>query len=98
MPTKIRVLSWNVESLGDTKAVQPGTQPATASELINFINLVVRHQSAHVVGIMELKGGVGGQVRDRILAKDNNARPGPPFAYTWRARLSSRQDGGTRGR
>jgi hypothetical protein len=92
VPATIRVLSWNVESLGDTKAVQPGSKPATASELINFINLVVRGAAADVVGIMELKSGQGQTVCAWLLAKLNNGVGG---GVTWKGVVSSRQDGGT---
>ena len=93
MPTTINVLSWNVESLGDAKAFRAVNQK---SKLIKYLQYAIQLSDADLVGIMELKGGVGGQVRDWLLAKLNNARVGgPPFAYTWKARLSSRQDGGT---
>ena len=92
MPTTVNVLSWNVESIGVAKVFTNGAQ---RSKLVKFLQYVIQLSNADLVGIMELKGGVGGQLRDWLLAKLNNARPGPPFAYTWRARLSSRQDGGT---
>jgi hypothetical protein len=91
VPVTVGVLSWNVESLGDAKAVRPGSPPA-ASELINFINLVVRKASADVIGIMELKAGQGMNVRSWLLAKLNNGVGG---GGAWNGVVSSRQDGGT---
>lgn len=92
MPVTVRVLSWNVESLGDTKAVLPGSQPPTQSELINFINLVARNENADVLGIMELKAGQGTNVKSWLLAKLNNGVGG---GAVWDGVVSSRQDGGT---
>jgi endonuclease/exonuclease/phosphatase family metal-dependent hydrolase len=93
VPSTISALSWNVESLGDTKAVQPGTNPQTESELITFLNLVIRGAAADLVGITELKAGQGETVCRWLLAKLNNVMPAP--AYTWKGVVSSRQDGGT---
>jgi len=92
VPVTVRVLSWNVESLGDTKAVLPGPQPPSASELINFINLVARNENADVIGIMELKAGQGTNVKSWLLAKLNNGVGG---GAVWDGVVSSRQDGGT---
>lgn len=84
-------MSWNVESLGDAKAYRSTDHK---SKLIKYLQYAIQRAHADLVGIMELKAGVGAQVRDWLLAKLNNARPqGAP--YQWRARLSSRQDGGT---
>lgn len=96
MATTITVLSWNVESLGDGKATLSGVTPPQQSEIVNFMSLVIRRSGADLVGIMEVKSGRGPLILQWLLASLNNARPGAaPFAYTWRGRVSSRQDGGT---
>jgi hypothetical protein len=93
-PVMIRVLSWNVESFAEAKGLVPGVDPAVASELINFIALVVRTRHAHVVGLMELKAGFGDQVSQWLVAELNNGRS-VHAARRWRSVVSSRQDGGT---
>jgi endonuclease/exonuclease/phosphatase family metal-dependent hydrolase len=95
MPTKIRLLSWNIESLGDAKATVPDPVNAgqvVESELINFINLVIRRANADVVGIMEVKSGRGASILGWLLPRLNNVAGA---AYQWQGRVSARQDGGT---
>jgi hypothetical protein len=49
---------------------------------------------ADLVGIMEIKSGIGSQLMAWLIAALNNSRP-LNSTYTWKGRLSSRQDGGT---
>ena len=86
-------MSWNIESLGDAKATQadPVTSVLSESELVNFINLVIRKINADIVGIMEVKSGIGPRILDWLMARLNiGAASGP-----WKGRVSARQDGGT---
>lgn len=92
MPASVKVMSWNVESLGDGKSAT-GTPP-TRTEIINFLNLAIRRADADIVGIMELKGGSGAQVGGWLESALNAALP-KKTAYRWKRQLSSRQDGGT---
>ena len=93
MPS-IRVLSWNVESLGAEKAFTKAAVPQP-TEIFNLLGLVITQAGAHVAGIMEIKGGIGTRLMHGLLAVLNNLRPLNP-AYAWEGRLSSRQDGGTK--
>jgi hypothetical protein len=97
MPTTIRVLSWNVESLGEAKAYAgPKAVSPVQSAIVRFISQVIIESRANLVGLMEIKGGIGPQLMLWLLAQLNNAPdlgPNPPFQ--WQGRLSSRQDGGT---
>lgn len=93
MPT-IRVMSWNIESLGDAKATvfDPVTGVVGESEIVTFINLVIRQINADIVAIMEVKSGIGAQLLGWLLPRLNNgAGPG----VQWLGRVSARQDGGT---
>lgn len=92
MPTIVTVMSWNIESFGGKKAIDGSQGIAQESELINFINLAIREAGADVVGIMEIKGGVGRMVLGWLLAKLNNLQPA---GVMWKGSVSSRQDGGT---
>jgi hypothetical protein len=57
---------------------------------VNFINLVIRRVNPDIVGIMEVKSGIGRQLLGWLLPRLNNGGLGP-----WRGRASARQDGGT---
>jgi hypothetical protein len=102
LATTLTITSWNVESLGEAKSSKPAGAPASKragpddmkSKLIMFLDRAIRGEGSDIVGLMELKGGKGAQVRDWLLAKLNNNKP-QGARYTWRASLSSRQDGGT---
>lgn len=86
-------MSWNIESLGDAKATvtDPVTNAINQSELMNFVNLVIRKVNADIIGIMEVKSGIGASILGWLLPRLNNsAGPGP-----WKGRVSARQDGGT---
>jgi hypothetical protein len=92
--TTIRVMSWNIESLGDAKTdvTHPATGAVTQSEIINFINLAIREADADIVGIMEVKASRGQDILGYLLPRLNNAAaPGE----RWKGRVSARQDGGT---
>jgi hypothetical protein len=93
MPTTIRVMSWNIESLGEEKGTKPGT-PAQKTALMTYICRVINQFDVDVIGIMELKGGQGQQVSGWLVGKLNGQRP-LTAAYTWKSKVSSRQDGGT---
>ena len=75
--TTVRVVSWNIESLGDAKSTvtDPKTAAVNQSEIVNFINLVVRVTEADLVGIMELKSGIGATIRNWLLPRLNNGAP-----------------------
>jgi hypothetical protein len=94
--TTVRVVSWNIESLGDAKSTvaDPKTAAVNQSEIVNFINLVVRVTEADLVGIMELKSGIGATIRNWLLPRLNNGAP-KKNPYQWKGAISSRQDGGT---
>jgi len=94
MPTVVRVMSWNIESLGDAKATvtNPLTNAVNQSGIIDIINQVIREVDADIVGIMEVKSGRGADILGWLLPRLNNgAAPG----VQWMGRVSSRQDGGT---
>jgi hypothetical protein len=93
MPTTINVMSWNIESMGEAK-VLASKVPKRDTELINFASLAIQHAAADVVGIMEIKGGIGKKILKRMCVNLNNSRP-LNHQYEWQGRLSSRQDGGT---
>lgn len=93
MPT-IRVMSWNVESLGAEKAFTKTVIPQQ-TEIFNLLGLVIIEAGVHVAGIMEIKGGIGTRLMQGMLTVLNNRRPAHP-AFVWDGRLSSRQDGGTK--
>jgi hypothetical protein len=97
MPTTIRVLSWNVESLGETKAyANPQAAQPAQSAIVQFISQVITTAQADLVGLMEIKGGIGKQLMAWLLAELNNAlNLGANPLNQWQGRLSSRQDGGT---
>src|SRR5688572_9733792 len=89
----INVLSWNVESLGESKS-STGATPPQQSEVITFMSLVIQSAAAGVGGIMEIKAGDGIKIMTWLLSSLNNARTGQaPYAYTWKGTLSARQDG-----
>jgi hypothetical protein len=92
--TTARVMSWNIESLGDAKATvaNPTTTAISQSEIINFINLVIRQAEADIVGIMEVKSGRGLSILGWLLPRLNNVTGA---TYQWQGRVSARQDGGT---
>jgi hypothetical protein len=87
VPT-IRLMSWNVESFGDAKAKVPPNNP---SELIGFVAAIVNLAGADLVGLMEVKAGVGKTLTGWLTSK-LNAVTAPK---TWSGRWSTRQDGGT---
>jgi hypothetical protein len=93
MPT-IRVMSWNIESLGDAKAtvIDPIIHAIGESEIVTFINLVIRQIDADIVSIMEVKSGIGAQLLGWLLPRLNN---GAGAGVQWLGRVSARQDGGT---
>lgn len=88
-------MSWNVESLGAGKATTGTTD--TQSEVVGFLNQAIQLVGADIVGVMEIKSGLGQKILDWLLAKLNN----PPLPkgttknYTWDGRVSARQDGST---
>ncbi|WP_183573678.1 hypothetical protein HDF18_08035 [Mucilaginibacter sp. X5P1] len=93
MPTTITVLSWNIESLGDTKAsLNPSVTPLSKSQVVDFIAAVTKGLNIDVLGIMEVKSGIGSLLSSWLLSLlNNNGTPGT----TWKGAVSSRQDGGT---
>ena len=93
MPIVVRVMSWNIESLGDAKATvtNPLNNAVNQSGIIDIINQVIREVDADIVGIMEVKSGRGADILGWLLPRLNNgAAPAQ-----WMGRVSSRQDGGT---
>lgn len=92
--TTVRVMSWNIKTLGDAKGtvVNPVTNAVNESGIVNFINLVIREVDADIVGIMEVQSGLGARLLGWLLPRLNNgAAPG----NVWMGRVSARQDGGT---
>jgi hypothetical protein len=87
-------MSWNIESLGDAKAtvINPAIWAVNESEMINFINLVIRAIGADIVSIMEVKAGIGARILGWLLPRLNN---GAGAGVQWLGRVSARQDGGT---
>jgi len=92
VPT-LRVMSWNVESLGWAKAVAAGGGAGNA-EIVNFIARTIVAGGVSIAGIMEIKSGIGATLAPWLIAKLNNLPGQPPGA--WRAAVSLRQDGGTK--
>jgi hypothetical protein len=91
MSTTITVLSWNIESLGDTKATI-NTTPLSKSQIVDFIAAVTKALNIDVLGIMEVKSGIGSLLSSWLLSLlNNNGTAGT----TWKSAVSSRQDGGT---
>ena len=93
MAKTITIMSWNIESLGAKKA-HGKTVPPQKTEIVNFIVQVVSVKNIDLIGIMEIKGGVGKLLKNWLIAALNNTRPAHPD-YEWMGQLSSRQDGGT---
>lgn len=92
MPVTIRVLSWNIATLGRRKAVQPGVVPAQPHGILTFIARSIRASGADLVGLIEVQCGLGGQIRDWLVAELNNA-PAGQAQPTWVGVVSARQDG-----
>jgi hypothetical protein len=95
MSTTITVLSWNVESFGSTKAtLNASAVPLSKSQIVDFIAAVTKALNIDVLGIMEVKSGIGSLLSSWLLSLLNNngtTGPGP----IWKGAVSSRQDGGT---
>lgn len=99
MSTKITILSWNIESFGAGKAaiLSPKTggtkpPPPSKSQIVDFIATVAKQLNVDVLGIMEVKSGIGPLLNGWLLsALNNNGTAGT----TWKGAVSSRQDGGT---
>src|SRR4051812_12550859 len=89
MPT-LRVMSWNVESFGMTKAIA-GANAAGQGEIVNFIANAIVTVGASIVGIMEVKSGYGATLAGWLTGSLNNLQPPPG---QWEAAVSPRQDGG----
>lgn len=92
MPTTIRVMSWNVQNLGDSKTSLPGPAFTPDMRVVNLIANEVFRRGIRVLGIMEIQSGIGNAVGQHIINELNNK---PGSSKQWTARLSSRQDGGT---
>lgn len=96
MPSQLRVMSWNVESLGWEKATAK-VGAAGEAEIIRFMARAIVATNASIVGIMEVKSGIGQLIGTQLTAllNNNNALP-PPLPWNWRFSVSARQDGGTK--
>jgi len=99
----VRIMSWNVEKFGADKAAMEGGR----SPMCEFVAEVVRTRAVDLLGLMELVGGNGFAVAQRIadLYLNTVAAPvGPPDpkrpnldgrGNNWDRVVSPRQDGGT---
>jgi hypothetical protein len=95
MPIQLRVMSWNVESLGWEKATAK-VGAAGEAEIIRFIARAIVATNASIVGIMEVKSGIGQLIGTQLTALLNNNALPPPPPWNWRFSVSARQDGGTK--
>lgn len=97
MATTITVLSWNIESFGAAKAAQPIPQgqpatPLSKSQIIDFVVAAGKQLNVDVIGIMEIKSGIGSLILSWLLSGlNNNGTAGT----VWKGQVSTRQDGGT---
>ena len=85
MPT-LRVMSWNVQSLGEAKSE---ILVAGAREIVNFVSRSIAAADATIAGIMEIKSGYGPQLGPWLSAALNNLQG----INEWNWFASQRQDG-----
>lgn len=92
MATSIKVMSWNIQNLGEALlGVENPDKPNPPDIKRPFIKVmckVLLNWNPDIVGVMELRGGVGVSVGQSICDRLNPAA----MSYTWKYSVSSKQN------
>lgn len=75
MANSLKLLSWNIQKFGEQKLNDPA--------FIEYVALVIYKSDADVVGLMELVGWLGNEIREALVAKLNNLEALNQTGTTW---------------
>ncbi len=89
-----KVMSWNVQTFGTTKANSGTKNLPTPSELVTFLRMAINKSQADIVGISEVRSAFGDLIGNWLCAALNGGLGGA--AYQWKWVASAQQDGGGR--
>jgi hypothetical protein len=89
----LTVMSWNIESLGDTKTSASPDVLRLWGEVVWLIARAVLRANAQLVGLMEIKSGRGKDLAAQLVEALNQLTQPAQDQGAWHARVSLRQDG-----
>ncbi|WP_339733647.1 endonuclease/exonuclease/phosphatase family protein [uncultured Gimesia sp.] len=80
MANSLKLLSWNIQKFGEQKL--------NDNAFIEYVALVIYKSKADVVGLMELVGWQGNEIRDALVTKLNNLEALNKTGITWAGEAS----------